>query len=112
MLEKFAGGARREAELACKTSEVVVPEMANYIETDACVDACGVDRNSVGISSDFLHEPRFAAKLCSSACFQSCPNIVDLYDNVVSGEGNAVVIIARNNITREKKIKRKKELLF
>ncbi|KAL0344496.1 UNVERIFIED_CONTAM: hypothetical protein Sradi_4280900 [Sesamum radiatum] len=30
----------------CKTSEVVVERLAGYIETDECVNACGVDRNS------------------------------------------------------------------
>ena len=61
--------------------------MADYIETDACVKACGVDRNSVGISSDALLEPQFTGKLCSPACYQNCPNIVDLYFNLAAGEG-------------------------
>ncbi|KAB5519945.1 hypothetical protein DKX38_024264 [Salix brachista] len=74
-------------EYQCRTSEVVVEKMADYIETDACVKACGVDRNSVGISSDALLEPQFTAKLCSPACYQNCPNIVDLYFNLASGEG-------------------------
>lgn len=66
---------------------MVVEKMADYIETDACVKACGVDRNSVGISSDALLEPQFTAKLCSPACYQNCPNIVDLYFNLAAGEG-------------------------
>ncbi|KAF5750880.1 hypothetical protein HS088_TW03G01220 [Tripterygium wilfordii] len=74
-------------ERQCRTSEVVVERMANYIETDECVNACGVDRNSVGISSDSLLEPQFTSKLCSSACSKGCPNIVDLYFNLAAGEG-------------------------
>jgi hypothetical protein len=74
-------------EYQCRTSEVVVERMAEYIETDQCVKACGVDRNSVGISSDALLEPQFTAKLCSPACYQKCPNIVDLYFNLAAGEG-------------------------
>lgn len=61
--------------------------MAEYIETDRCVEACGVDRKSVGISSDSLLEPQFTAKLCSQDCYQNCPNIVDLYFNLAAGEG-------------------------
>ncbi|KAJ8753911.1 hypothetical protein K2173_000165 [Erythroxylum novogranatense] len=71
----------------CRTSEVVVERMANYIETDECVNACGVDRNSFGISSDSLLEPQFTANLCSPACYGRCPNIVDLYFNLAAGEG-------------------------
>ncbi|XP_011019183.1 PREDICTED: uncharacterized protein LOC105121988 [Populus euphratica] len=86
LLETYAkqNGA---VEYQCRTSEVVVEKMAGYIETDACVKACGVDRNSVGISSDALLEPQFTGKLCSPACYQNCPNIVDLYFNLAAGEG-------------------------
>ncbi|CAN4118226.1 unnamed protein product [Withania somnifera] len=74
-------------EYQCKTSEVIVVNIAEYTETDKCVNACGVDRNSVGISSDALLDPHFTAKLCSPACYQNCPNIVDLYFNLAAGEG-------------------------
>lgn len=74
----------------CKTSEAVVKNMAEWIESDECVSSCGVDRKSVGISSDFLMEPHFTAKLCSSACYQNCPNIVDLYYHLALGEGTLV----------------------
>ncbi|KAL3826071.1 hypothetical protein ACJIZ3_022100 [Penstemon smallii] len=71
----------------CKTSEVVVEKLVGYIETDQCVSACGVDRDSVGISSDAFLTPEFTGSLCSSACYQNCPNIVDLYFNLAAGEG-------------------------
>nr|ACU17875.1 unknown [Glycine max] len=82
--EKAADGG---VEYQCRTSEVVVERMADYIETDQCVEACGVDRNSVGISSDAFFEPQFTDKLCSPACYQKCPNIVDLFFNLAAGEG-------------------------
>ncbi|XP_010553262.1 PREDICTED: uncharacterized protein LOC104823394 [Tarenaya hassleriana] len=71
----------------CRTSEVDVEGMVNHVETDDCMAACGVDRKTVGISSDKLLEPGFAAKLCSRACYDNCPNIVDLYFNLAAGEG-------------------------
>ncbi|KDP24516.1 hypothetical protein JCGZ_25080 [Jatropha curcas] len=86
LLETYARGDGK-VEYQCRTSEVIVETMADYIETDQCVKACGVDRNSVGISSDALLEPHFTAKLCSPPCYQKCPNIIDLYFNLAAGEG-------------------------
>ncbi|KAF8397364.1 hypothetical protein HHK36_016277 [Tetracentron sinense] len=86
LLENYASKVGN-VEYQCRTSEVVVERMAGYIETDECVQACGVDRSSVGISSDSLLEPQSTAKLCSPACYQNCPNIVDLYFNLAAGEG-------------------------
>ncbi|OIT06768.1 hypothetical protein A4A49_05887 [Nicotiana attenuata] len=73
----------------CKTSEVVVAinGIANWIESDECISACGANRDSVGISSDYLLESSFTFKLCSQQCYQKCPNIVDLYYNLALGEG-------------------------
>ncbi|GMJ12145.1 hypothetical protein like AT3G54040 [Hibiscus trionum] len=76
-----------EVEYQCRTSEVMVERMAEHIESDECVSACGVDRNDVGISSDALLEPEFTNKLCSPACSHNCPNIVDLFFNLAAGEG-------------------------
>jgi len=80
----------------CKTSEVVVERMSGYIETDDCVRACGVDRKTVGISSDALLEPQFISRLCSPACYQNCPNIVDLYSNLAAGEGGYLPFLCEN----------------
>ncbi|GAB4856838.1 hypothetical protein Ancab_014757 [Ancistrocladus abbreviatus] len=77
----------RKTEYQCRTSGVMVDKMSEHIESDECVKACGVDRNMVGISSDALLDQRFTAKLCSRACSQNCPNIVDLYFNLAAGEG-------------------------
>nr|GME01918.1 Zinc finger protein [Ipomoea batatas] len=86
LLENSATGDGK-VEYQCKTSEVFVRKMAEHIESDECVNACGADRNSVGISSDCLLDSMFIAKLCSPACYQNCPNIVDLYFNMAAGEG-------------------------
>ncbi|PKI66483.1 hypothetical protein CRG98_013139 [Punica granatum] len=74
-------------EYQCKTSPVVADIMHEWIETDDCIRACGVDRNSIGISSDSLLQPHFTMKLCSSECYDYCPNIVDLYFNLATAEG-------------------------
>ncbi|KAL8232551.1 hypothetical protein R6Q57_002329 [Mikania cordata] len=71
----------------CTTSQVMVERMSEHIETDECVKACGVDRSSVGISSDTLLEPQSVSKICSEPCYLNCPNIVDLYFNLAVGEG-------------------------
>ncbi|GER54402.1 NtEIG-E80 protein [Striga asiatica] len=71
----------------CTSSEVVVERFYGHIESDECVAACGVDRWSVGISSDAFLAGDFAGRLCSPTCYQSCPNIVDLYFNLAAGEG-------------------------
>ncbi|PRQ43051.1 hypothetical protein RchiOBHm_Chr3g0464231 [Rosa chinensis] len=71
----------------CRTSEVVVDKMAEYIETDECVKACGVDRDAVGISSDAFLEPHFLNKLCTRDCYEKCSNLVELYLNLAAGEG-------------------------
>ncbi|XP_044491805.1 uncharacterized protein LOC123215671 [Mangifera indica] len=88
----------------CKTSEVVVTNMADYIETDECVRACGVDRNSVGISSDALLEPQFTSKLCSPDCYQKCPNIIDLYFNLAAGEGAFLPDVCRQHRRNPRRI--------
>ncbi|KAI5576245.1 hypothetical protein BDE02_09G032400 [Populus trichocarpa] len=75
LLENYAtkdGGVKYQ----CKTSEI-----------DECITACGLSRNTVGISSDSLLQPQFLTKLCSKSCSQACPNIVDLYSNLALAEG-------------------------
>ncbi|CAN6351330.1 unnamed protein product [Urochloa humidicola] len=83
--------AGRPTAYECRTSGVVVEDarLAGTVETDRCVRACGVDRATVGISSDSLLDPRVAGAVCSPACLQGCPNIVDLYANLAAGEGVA-----------------------
>ncbi|KAK9069955.1 hypothetical protein SSX86_010353 [Deinandra increscens subsp. villosa] len=77
-----------EEEKQCTTSQVMVERgMSGYIETDECVKTCGVDRNSVGISSDTLLDAKSVSKICSAPCYQNCPNIIDLYFNLAAAEG-------------------------
>ncbi|KAM0991389.1 hypothetical protein ACFX13_009941 [Malus domestica] len=57
--------------------------MAEYIETDECIKACGIDRKAIGISSDSLFDPRVLNMLC----YHRCPNIIELYFNMAVGEG-------------------------
>ncbi|WOG91347.1 hypothetical protein DCAR_0310596 [Daucus carota subsp. sativus] len=80
---------RRSGEEAftCGTSEIVADKLKDWIETEECIRACGLERNVLGISSDTLLEPHFTRKLCSRRCYKSCPNIIDLYFNLAAGEG-------------------------
>ncbi|XP_020203880.1 uncharacterized protein LOC109789362 [Cajanus cajan] len=86
VLEKRVKRTGEEA-YTCKTSEIEAEKQKNHIESDECIKACGLDRKSFGISSDSLLETRFTQNLCSPQCYQSCPNIVDLYFNLAAGEG-------------------------
>ncbi|CAA2966744.1 Hypothetical predicted protein [Olea europaea subsp. europaea] len=83
----------------CKTSEVVAINLHEYIEADECVSSCGVDRKSVGISSDALLDSQFTAKLCSPQCDQNYPNIVDLYYNLALGEGASLTDLSKSQRT-------------
>ncbi|XP_008806881.2 uncharacterized protein LOC103719421 [Phoenix dactylifera] len=71
----------------CGTSDIQADGVKNRVETDACVEACGLDRGTLGISSDSLLDSNFRQKLCSPACYRGCPNVVDLYFNLAAGEG-------------------------
>ncbi|KAJ4730748.1 PAR1 protein [Rhynchospora pubera] len=71
----------------CKTSDVSVDKISNHIETYACLGACGLERKTVGISSDAFLESSSMEKICSPGCSEHCPNIIDLYTNLASGEG-------------------------
>jgi hypothetical protein len=86
VLEKHVKRSGEEA-YTCRTSEIVADKLKDLVETDQCIKACGLDRKTLGISSDSLLESLFAQKLCSPQCYQSCPNIVDLYFNLAAGEG-------------------------
>ncbi|CAA6655074.1 unnamed protein product [Spirodela intermedia] len=62
-------------EYQCRTSEVRVEKLADWIETDECVRTCGVERESVGISSDSLLDQEFTAKLCSPRATRTAPTL-------------------------------------
>ncbi|OAY48300.1 uncharacterized protein LOC110617135 [Manihot esculenta] len=86
VLEKHVKRSGEES-YTCGTSEIEADRLRNWIETDQCIKACGLDRKSLGISSDSLLESRFTQQLCSPQCYDSCPNIIDLYFNLAAGEG-------------------------
>ncbi|KAK9069307.1 hypothetical protein SSX86_013423 [Deinandra increscens subsp. villosa] len=88
VLEDFED-KRGKVEYQCRTSEVMVETliMSEYIETEDCVRACGVNRNATGISSDVLLDRKSIVTLCSPPCYQNCPNIIDLHSNLAVGEG-------------------------
>ncbi|XP_011094949.1 uncharacterized protein LOC105174518 [Sesamum indicum] len=76
-----------DVDFICKTTEVVVERMAGHIESDQCINACGVEREFIGISTDSFLSSEFTAHLCSSACYHNCPNVIDLFFNLAAGEG-------------------------
>ncbi|KAL5567994.1 hypothetical protein UlMin_024569 [Ulmus minor] len=86
VLEKHIKRSGEEA-YTCRASDIEADKLKDVIETDHCVKACGVDRKTLGISSDSLLESRFTQKFCSPNCYDACPNIVDLYFNLAAGEG-------------------------
>ncbi|TKY45196.1 PAR1 protein [Spatholobus suberectus] len=95
VLEKRVKRTGEEA-YTCRTSEIEAEKQKDHIETDQCISACGLDRKSFGISTDSLLEPFFTQNLCSPQCYQSCPNIVDLYFNLAAGEGKHAYHLVSN----------------
>eukprot|EP00253_Pinus_taeda_P022330 PITA_22330 len=71
----------------CQRSDVMAENMNELIETEECMNACGVERMTVGLSTDTLEERGFIKNLCSPRCYNNCPNIIDLYYNLAAGEG-------------------------
>lgn len=88
VLEKHVKRSGKEV-YVCRTSEIEADKVKDWVETDRCINACGLDRKSLGISSDSLLESGFTQKLCSAQCYNVCPNIVDLYFNLAAGEGKS-----------------------
>ncbi|MQL76067.1 hypothetical protein Taro_008456 [Colocasia esculenta] len=85
--EMGAGEDGGEERHVCRTSSIRADAgLSGWIETDGCVEACGLERVTLGISSDSLLESRFTEKLCSPQCYQGCPKVVDLYFNLAAGE--------------------------
>ncbi|KAJ7527145.1 hypothetical protein O6H91_16G039200 [Diphasiastrum complanatum] len=71
----------------CQTSIMMAENHMEWIETDECIQSCGVQRMSVGMSTDNLVDYDFADMLCSKSCQTNCLNIVDLYTKLAAGEG-------------------------
>ncbi|XP_010934761.2 uncharacterized protein [Elaeis guineensis] len=86
LLEKHVRRGGQEV-YTCGTSDIEADGIKDRVETDECVEACGLNRGTLGISSDSLLDSNFRQKLCSPACYRGCPNVVDLYFNLAAGEG-------------------------
>lgn len=76
-----------DVQYECQSSDIIAEEIREWIETEECIVACGVERLAVGMSTDSLVEGGFTKKLCSANCYNSCPNILQLYFNLAAGEG-------------------------
>lgn len=87
-LEKHVRGRSREEEYSCRSSGVEAASFSGRIESDECVEACGLNRDTLGISSDALLDGQFMQRLCSPECYRRCPNVVELYFDLAAGEGN------------------------
>lgn len=87
VLEKSVKRSGEEA-FTCRASEIEADRLQNIVETEECVKGCGLDRNTLGISSDSLLDTSFTRKLCSSRCYNHCANVVDLFFNLAAGEGD------------------------
>ncbi|KAI5652774.1 hypothetical protein M9H77_29961 [Catharanthus roseus] len=87
VLEKKIRRSDGEEAYACRTSDIEADRLKDWIESDECIQSCGLDRHSLGISSDSLLESSFTHKLCSPSCYSTCPNILDLYFNLAAAEG-------------------------
>lgn len=81
--------ALRSDHYTCETSNVKAGEDSpvEYVESNECVQACGVDRMTVGFSTDELTSHAFITKMCSRQCRNNCANLVDIYSNIIAGEG-------------------------
>ncbi|KAI9084166.1 hypothetical protein K1719_033837 [Acacia pycnantha] len=86
VLEKQVQRSGKEL-YTCRTSGIEADKVKDHVESDECIKACGLDRNTLGISSDALLDSRFTHNLCSPHCYHNCPNVVDLYFNLAAGEG-------------------------
>eukprot|EP01018_Ginkgo_biloba_P016568 Gb_38851 [translate_table: standard] len=78
--------------------------MMEWIESEECLEACSLERMSVGVSSDALLESHFTKKLCSPQCQNNCPNIVDLYLNLAAGEGIYLPHLCEAHRTRSRRL--------
>ncbi|GLJ38100.1 hypothetical protein SUGI_0775590 [Cryptomeria japonica] len=88
ILEKNYSPAETSSLYQCKSSAIMAEEMREWIESEECVETCGLHRMSVGMSTDELNEySEFSYKLCSDKCLTSCPNVVDLYLTLAAEEG-------------------------
>uniref|UniRef100_A0A0C9S698 TSA: Wollemia nobilis Ref_Wollemi_Transcript_11442_880 transcribed RNA sequence n=1 Tax=Wollemia nobilis TaxID=56998 RepID=A0A0C9S698_9CONI len=88
VLEKKYSTINGRIEYECQSSAIMAEKMIEWIESEECLQACGLERMNVGLSSDDLVEySPLSSKLCSDKCQNNCPNIVDIYFSLAAGEG-------------------------
>ncbi|KAH9309692.1 hypothetical protein KI387_037603, partial [Taxus chinensis] len=109
VLEKkySSAAANHEASVQyqCQSSGVIAETMIAWIESEECVEACGLQRMSVGMSTDDLSSySHFTSKLCSQKCQNRCPNVVDLYLNLAAGEGMYLPQLCEAHKTRARRM--------
>ncbi|KAI5082230.1 hypothetical protein GOP47_0001973 [Adiantum capillus-veneris] len=71
----------------CQTSIIMAERPMEWIESEDCIRTCGLQRLSVGLSTDALLEREFTKRLCFSQCRSKCPNINDLYTKLAAEDG-------------------------
>ncbi|KAL2651671.1 hypothetical protein R1flu_019799 [Riccia fluitans] len=81
-----------------------------YVETDECIMACGAERLTVGFSTDAFTTTGFTSKLCSTQCREGCPNLVDLYSNIIAGEGTTIAELCSEH--RRSMLVREQQMIF
>ncbi|XP_057867203.1 uncharacterized protein LOC131074584 isoform X2 [Cryptomeria japonica] len=92
-------------EYQCQSSGVMAEKMMEWIESEECLQSCGLQRMSVGMSTDDLSAySDFTSKLCSDKCQNSCPNIVNLYLNLAAGEGIYLPHLCEAHKTRSRRM--------
>ncbi|KAK8951873.1 hypothetical protein KSP39_PZI004882 [Platanthera zijinensis] len=99
--------SRRKDEYSCRSSGFKATGVAGRIETDECVASCGLDRDTIGISSDSMLDRRFMRRLCSPACFDGCLNIFDLYSNVAASEGLSLTNLCEKEYNNRRELNEK-----
>ncbi|XP_057867195.1 uncharacterized protein LOC131074577 [Cryptomeria japonica] len=92
-------------EYQCQSSGIMAEKMMEWIESEVCLQTCGLQRMIVGMSTDDLSEySDFTSKLCSENCQNSCPNIVNLYLNLAAGEGIYLPHLCEAHKTRSRRM--------
>ncbi|KAG0563610.1 hypothetical protein M758_8G044100 [Ceratodon purpureus] len=99
VLEKYLG-KDDSIQYECQSSIIIAENREEWIESDECIKACGLERMSVGLSTDLLLDYHFTEMFCSSECLNNCPNIIDLYISLAAGEGMYLPQLCKAHRTR------------
>ncbi|GLJ38098.1 hypothetical protein SUGI_0775560 [Cryptomeria japonica] len=92
-------------EYQCQSSGILAGKMMEWIESEECLQSCGLQRMSVGMSTEGLSQySHFTSKLCSDKCQNRCPNIVNLYLNLAAGEGIYLPHLCKAHKTRSRRM--------